>query len=475
MLLRRIANLNLVNSILRRTFSQDIAASWPPELRHTLRKLDIVQPTKIQEMTLPHLLNNKDLVGIARTGSGKTLAFLIPYFLRLLQERRESAGDWRPKTRCLILAPTRELADQTNSVIRQFRNLDIKSIALVGGSSRSKQVFELSDRTFDFFVATPGRLIDLCEDRAVDLSAIEYLVLDEADRMLDMGFEPQIRSILKRLPKTHQTVMWSATWPDEVQELAEDFMNDYEKIAIDSDKLKANPNINQIIQVCRPTEKFQLLLDALSNYQSEMDRPRVLIFVNTRAMADMLQMQLMRRRIKSESIHGNKSQSFRDRALKNFKQGYCDILIATSLVARGIDVSDISHVINYDLPADMEDYIHRIGRTARHERKGTALSFVTDNDGHNVKKLIKILQETNQPVPSELESMFISARSNSFTNRNNRSYGRSQGQYRRKVYVGQEYDRFDRYDKHDDQPPRRSRIEPEFLDEIFERTSNSNK
>lgn len=397
----------------RRHFNSEISATWPPGIRQSLEEQQIRTPTIIQERTLPIVMQNKDLVGIARTGSGKTLAFVLPALVKILGNRDkskqtqtnqdEAPREWTNKLpTCLILAPTRELANQTSSVLNKFRSLGIRNISLVGGSSRSEQLRRLNYADHDVYVATPGRLNDLLETQAVDLSQINYLVLDEADRMLDMGFEPQIRRIIEKTPKDRQTVMWSATWPEEIQSLAAEFMKDYEYIAVDSEKLKANPNIQQIIKTCEPIDKARLLSEHLKKFSEESEDPRILIFVNTKRFADMLLIQLMRNRTKAIAMHGDRSQKQRDDALRLFKDRLCNVMIATDVAARGLDISDISHVVNYDFPTNIEDYIHRIGRTARHEKKGVSLSFFTTHDASLARKLLSILRETGQEVPDDL-------------------------------------------------------------------------
>lgn len=389
--------------VLSRHFSNELTADWPEAIKSFLEKERITKPTLIQEKTLPAALKNKDIVGVARTGSGKTLAFVIPAVMKILAERETSNDPKKP--RCLVMAPTRELAAQTADVFKKFGGMNIKSLVLVGGSSRSAQLYSLEDGDHDVYIATPGRLLDLVDDGRVDLSHIKYLVLDEADRMLDMGFEPQIRRIVSRLPKDRQTMMWSATWPREIQDLAAEFMNDYEQIAVDSAKLKANPNIRQIVKVCAPFERFNTVVNYLNECKQNEETPRVLIFVNTKRMADSLMMQLMKHRYRAISMHGDRSQRQRDDALRLFKNRQCNIMIATDVAARGLDISDISHVINYDLPNNIEDYIHRIGRTARHDKEGCSFSIATENDAGIAQKLIGVLTETNQEVPEELEEI----------------------------------------------------------------------
>lgn len=397
--------VRLNSRFVTRHFSSEFTSDWPAEIKTYLEKARINQPTVIQEKTLPIATNNRDLVGIARTGSGKTLAFVIPAVMKILKNNSSQERGQEKLPSCLILAPTRELAGQTADVLKGFRSFGIKSLVLVGGASRSAQVNELSYSDHDVYIATPGRLLDLMDSQLVDLSNIDYLVFDEADRMLDMGFEPQIRKIVAKLPSDRQTLMWSATWPAEIQSLANEFMNNYEYIAVDSEKLKANPNIQQLVEVCEPRNKLRVLLDNLGRFREENQDPRTLVFVNTKRMADGMLLQLMRNRYRAVSMHGDRSQRQRDEALRLFKQKSCNIMVATDVAARGLDINDISHVINYDFPNTIEDYIHRIGRTARHDKKGVSLALLTPNDANHVEKLIRVLKETNQEIPAALEGL----------------------------------------------------------------------
>lgn len=351
-------------------------------------------------------MENRDLVGVARTGSGKTLAFVIPAVIKILKTREsrvDKAGGVLPS--CLVLSPTRELASQTAQVFKKFSELGVRSIVLVGGSSRPHQVEELGFRDQEVYIATPGRLKDLMDSELVDLSEIKYLVLDEADRMLDMGFAPQIRAILERTPRDRQTLMWSATWPTEIRELAREFMNDFEQITVDSEKLKANPNIRQIVRVVSARERLRAMLSYLDDIKQEETSPRVLIFTNTKRQADSLLTQLMRNQHRAVAMHGNRSQQQRDTALRYFRNKSCNILVATDVAARGLDIDDVTHVINFDFPNNIEDYIHRIGRTARHDKSGTSLSFFTSDNSLLARKLMRVLRETSQPVPPELQDL----------------------------------------------------------------------
>lgn len=460
---------------ISRPFSSEMTADWPESIKTFLENEKITEPTKIQEKTLPLAMSNRDLVGVARTGSGKTLAFVIPAIMKILKERELDPDFDSKKQRlatCLVLAPTRELASQTYDVLKKFNRIGIRSIVLVGGASRSEQANHLQYKDHDVYIGTPGRLKDLYDSRLLDLSNIKYLVLDEADRMLDMGFEPQIKYLVDLLPEDRQTLMFSATWPTEIQSLAENYMKDYEQVAVDSEKLKANPNIKQIIEVCEPYYKMDLLIKKLEQIDHENNQARKLIFVNTKRMADSLFKQLMRNRRKAVSMHGDRSQQQRDRALQLFKSKECDILVATDVAARGLDINDITHVINYDTPKSVEDYIHRIGRTARHDKSGTSLTFFTDEDSHIARKLIRVLNETNQEIPEKLVELAQEGRKLSdkpiryegYSRYRNDYQGRQQYGYRnygRRGYDQQSFDqqpsrfRSNLYDADDDQDDNR--------------------
>ncbi|TFJ81633.1 hypothetical protein NSK_006884 [Nannochloropsis salina CCMP1776] len=302
----------------------------------------------------------------------------------------------------LVLAPTRELALQIKQECDKFgRSSSIKNTCVYGGVPKREQVYDLK-RGMEIVVATPGRLIDHLESGMTNLRRVTYLVLDEADRMLDMGFEPQLRSIVSQIRPDRQTLMWSATWPKEVQSLARDFLKDPYQVTVGSLDLAANKDIKQEVMVCEDRDKYGLLLRALKENNTG---GKVLVFVETKRGCDQLQRSLQMDGFSAVAIHGDKSQQDRDWTLRQFKEGRSNILVATDVAARGLDVKDIQMVANFDFPNNMEDYIHRVGRTGRAGAKGYALSFVTQKHGRISRELSKILEESGNQVPAALRGM----------------------------------------------------------------------
>lgn len=318
-------------------------------------------PTPIQDKVIPHILANQDVVGIANTGTGKTAAFLIPLIDKVMKNRGE---------KILIMVPTRELATQIDDEFKEFsRMLSMFSVCCVGGSPIGRQLSNLR-RSNNFIIGTPGRLKDLEERKALNLSQFKTVVLDEADRMLDMGFIHDMKYMISKMPVDRQTLFFSATMSSDIQALVKNFLRNPVSISVKTgDTAKS---VDQDIVRVGPRNKLDVLQDLLS----QTDFSRVLIFGKTKHGVERLKDALVARGFKSESIHGNKNQSKRQRALDLFKTSHLQVLVATDVAARGIDVSDISHVINYDLPATYEDYIHRIGRTGRAGKKGKAITFV---------------------------------------------------------------------------------------------------
>lgn len=342
-----------------------------PILR-ALEKEKYLVPTPIQEKTIPLLLDNKDVIGIAQTGTGKTAAFAIP-ILQKLHELKSHGNGRTPKA--LILAPTRELAAQISESFRVYATfLNLKNLAVFGGVSLVPQISSLQRGT-DIIIATPGRLLDLMNQRRVNLEKIQYLVLDEADRMLDMGFLNDVKKIISSLPRERQSLFFSATMSKEITELTKRFLNNPVRVEITPESTTVK-KIKQQVFFVDQDNKNELLLDLIQQENMKC----VLVFVAQKHKANRVSLMLNSNGIPSDSIHGNKSQAQRMHALKDFKSGKIRILVATDIAARGIDVDNISHVINYDLPNEPENYVHRIGRTARAGSTGVAYSFCAAED-----------------------------------------------------------------------------------------------
>jgi ATP-dependent RNA helicase RhlE len=346
-----------------------------PELVRATSASDYVRPTLIQSRTVPVILGGNDLIGTAQTGTGKTAAFVLP----ILQRLRTPTG----KIRALILTPTRELAVQVELAVRRYgRFLKLRSSAIYGGVSQEPQEQTLR-RGVDIVVATPGRLLDLIRQRLLDLSSIEVFVLDEADRMLDMGFLPDIRQVVRQLPKERQTLLFSATLPPEIQDLARSVQKDSSVLVEAGVTRVPATGVDQHLYPVPPHLKIDLLLHLLEREMMES----LLVFTRTKHGADRLHRMLERKHFKVARIHSGRSQKQRQEALDGFRKCQFQILIATDIAARGIDVQNISHVINYDIPNNADDYIHRVGRTGRAEKNGIAYTFVPPEDEIHVRSI----------------------------------------------------------------------------------------
>lgn len=334
------------------------------------------------------------------------LQYILPATVHINHQPRLSRGDGPI---VLILAPTRELAQQIQTVARDFGTSScIRNTCIFGGSPKGPQARDL-ERGVEICIATPGRLIDFLEKGTTNLRRCTYLVLDEADRMLDMGFEPQIRKIIEQIRPDRQVLMWSATWPKEVQALAEDFLTDYIQINIGSLTLAANHNIRQIVEICQEHEKEMKLSQLLREIGTERGS-KMIIFVETKKKVDDITKTIKRDGWSAISIHGDKSQPERDYVLSEFRNGKTMILVATDVAARGLDVEDVKYVINFDYPNSSEDYIHRIGRTGRCQSAGTAYAYFTPNNARQAKELIAVLEEAGQAINPQLADMANSVR-----------------------------------------------------------------
>ncbi|KAK8928492.1 DEAD-box ATP-dependent RNA helicase 14 [Platanthera zijinensis] len=369
-----------------------------PEMLKEVQHAGFSSPTPIQAQSWPITLQNRDVVAIAKTGSGKTIGYLFPGFVHLKRLRNNS----KLGPTVLVLSPTRELATQIQDEAEKFgRSSKISCTCLYGGAPKGPQLRDL-DRGVDIVVATPGRLNDILEMRRISLRQVSYLVLDEADRMLDMGFEPQIRKIVNEIPNHRQTLMFTATWPKEVRKIAADLLVNPIQVNIGNiDELVANKAITQYIEMMKPLEKQRRLEQIL---RSQDAGSKVLIFCSTKRMCDQLARTLARQFV-AAAIHGDKSQGDRDRVLNQFKTGRSPILVATDVAARGLDIKDIRVVINYDFPTGVEDYVHRIGRTGRAGATGVSYTFFSDHDSKYARDLVKVLEGADQRVPPELRDM----------------------------------------------------------------------
>lgn len=413
---------------------QEVGCKFSPLLMENVSRVNYNRPTPIQKNSIPTILAGRDLMACAQTGSGKTAAFLYPIIAQMLQtgppplpgNERTDTSSYRRSVYpiCLVLSPTRELAMQIYQEARKFQfGTGIRTVPVYGGSQIKRQLMDL-DSGCDICVATPGRLADVLERRKIRLALVRYLVLDEADRMLDMGFLPQIKSIVDDFdlppcpsPGSHtedgsatgrQTIMFSATFPKEIQMLAKDFMHDYIYLAVGRVG-STNEFIRQRLLYADEDQKTKLLVNLLR----ESEKGLVIVFVETKKKADMIEDYLLDGNFPAISIHGDRTQQEREDALRHFKSGRRPILVATDVAARGLDISNVKHVINYDLPSNIDDYVHRIGRTGRAGNLGLATSFVNEQNRPILRDLLHLLEEANQEVPGFLHPLALSCTSSS--------------------------------------------------------------
>ncbi|RSL75067.1 ATP-dependent RNA helicase DBP2 [Fusarium floridanum] len=376
-------------------------AGFPRYVMDEVKAQGFPAPTAIQSQGWPMALSGRDVVGIAETGSGKTLTYCLPSIVHINAQPLLAPGDGPI---VLVLAPTRELAVQIKQEIDKFgRSSRIRNTCVYGGVPKGPQIRDLS-RGVEVCIATPGRLIDMLEAGKTNLRRVTYLVLDEADRMLDMGFEPQIRKIISQIRPDRQTLMWSATWPKEVRALATDFLQDFIQVNIGSMDLAANHRITQIVEVVTDMEKRDRMIKHLEKVMENKEN-KILIFVGTKRVADDITRFLRQDGWPALSIHGDKQQNERDWVLDQFKSAKSPIMVATDVASRGIDVRNITHVLNYDYPNNSEDYIHRIGRTGRAGAKGTAITFFTTDNQKQARDLVNVLQEAKQQIDPRLVEM----------------------------------------------------------------------
>jgi ATP-dependent RNA helicase RhlE len=365
-------------------------------LLRALAAKNYLTPTPIQARSIPHLLQGRDLLGIAQTGTGKTAAFALPMLQRLHQANRRA----KPKLpRALVLAPTRELATQIADSCQAYgQHLHIRGTVVFGGVGQNPQVQAIA-RGIDIVIATPGRLLDLIQQRHVSLAEVEILVLDEADRMLDMGFLPDVKRILATLPSSRQSLLFSATMPSDITALASRYLRDPLRVEVTPPAATAD-RIEQSVYFVSKAQKRTLLAQLLGDPQFV----RTLVFTRTKHGADRVVKELQKAGIESHAIHGNKSQNARERALDAFRDGKAHVLVATDIAARGIDVPDITHVVNYDLPNIPESYVHRIGRTARAGRDGIAISFCDEEEREYLRDIEKLIRKRVPVAGNQLKA-----------------------------------------------------------------------
>ncbi|OAV88826.1 hypothetical protein PTTG_04440 [Puccinia triticina 1-1 BBBD Race 1] len=388
-----------------------------PHLLANIKLARYKTPTPVQKYSVPIVANGRDLMACAQTGSGKTGGFLFPIISAAFskgplptpgmqaQNSRGGYGKRKAFPTALILAPTRELVSQIHDEARKFTYRSwVRPAVVYGGADMATQLRQIESGC-DLLSATPGRLVDLIERGRISLSNIRFLVLDEADRMLDMGFEPQIRRIVtgEDMPGVHerQTLMFSATFPRDIQMLAKDFLKDYIFLSVGRVG-STSENITQKIEYVEDADKRSVLLDVLSSMPKG---GLTLVFVETKRMADMLETFLIQSNFAATSIHGDRSQRERERALETFRSSRTPVMVATAVAARGLDIPNVTHVVNYDLPNDIDDYVHRIGRTGRAGNTGISTAFFNRNNKNIVRELIDLLREANQEIPTWLETV----------------------------------------------------------------------
>lgn len=384
-------------------------------LHENIKRCKFAKPTPIQSYSIPVAMSGRDLMACAQTGSGKTAAFCFPIISGILRDRSISpaematgVGFLSSTVACplaLILSPTRELSCQIHEEAKKFSyQTGVRVVVAYGGAPMVHQIRNL-EKGVDILVATPGRLVDMIERSKVSLRNVKYLALDEADRMLDMGFEPQIRKLVEQMemppPGVRQTLLFSATFPTEIQRLASDFLSNY--IFLAAGKVGSSTDlITQKVEFVQEIDKRRHLMSTLHAQSTNLANGKnslTLVFVETKKGADALQHWLSQRGFPSIAIHGDKVQMERERALRSFKSGHTPILVATDVAARGLDIPHVAHVINFDLPRDIDDYVHRIGRTGRAGKSGLATAFFSDKNLPLASALVELMQDSKQEIP----------------------------------------------------------------------------
>ena len=382
-------------------------ASFPAYVMEDLARTGFDAPSGVQSLAWPTALSGRDMIAVAETGSGKTLGYLLPAIVHVNAQPLLEEGEGPI---ALVLAPTRELACQIELEVAKFASSsEIKHVCVYGGVPKGPQVKALRARASEICVATPGRLLDFLDGGQTNLRRTTFVVLDEADRMLDMGFEPQIRRILSQTRPDRQTLLFTATWPVEVREIAKEFVrNDTIEFRVGGagDGLQANKNVTQHVLVMDSGEeaKFNKLVAVLEERMDDLGTGQMLIFVETKARVDALTRRLRVDGWPALGLHGDKDQNERNWVLSEFKQGTSPIMVATDVASRGLDVEGVQLVVNYDFPSrgGVDEYVHRIGRTGRAGRSGTAFTFFTPEDGRHARELVDVLRSADQLVPKDL-------------------------------------------------------------------------
>lgn len=389
------------------TISQNVSLfeslKFPPFIRRIFDQKEFIEPTPIQTQVWPHALEGRDIIGIAQTGSGKTYAYTVPSIMNITKHVNNNFSVERHQGPIsVILLPTRELCKQVHVEYCRFAySIGIRVAMISGGESRSRQIVTCQNGIHTV-IGTPGRIMDLHSNDLLDLSRVNNLVLDEADHMLDMGFEDQIRNILSNMPTKRQTLMFTATWPEKIQNLANEFLNDPLKITIGDTDLTMNEDIEHQFIYAPDDSKSKHILTLIN----ENNTNKFLIFVNKKTEAELLKQYLIENDIKCDTLHSDRDQMIRSMVINNFRKGKLMVLIATDVASRGLDIKNIDAVVNYDFPRHFDDYIHRVGRTARAGAKGLAVSFVNfESNIYVMKKLKMSLMQIGQSVPGFYEDI----------------------------------------------------------------------
>ena len=387
-------------------------------LKHSLSKMNFLKPTPIQGLAIPVALEGKDILGTAQTGTGKTLAFSIPLVNKLILDKNAVA---------LVMCPTRELATQVMEAIKSLISdrINIRTALLIGGESMQNQLRQLGKRS-RIIVGTPGRINDHLKRKSLNLSATKYLVLDETDRMLDMGFTPQIEMVLKFVPKNHQTLLFSATLPQNIKRISEKYLDKPERITTGATSIPIAKIKQESIQVFRENKYDELINQFLSRKGS------ILVFVKTKRGADKMAKRLKEEGHSADAIHGDLRQSKRDRVINSFRKGLKRILVATDVAARGLDIPLIQHVINYDLPQIPEDYVHRIGRTARAGSYGSALTFLTSDDRSMWNSINRLIDPNFKTLSNDLSKNFKKGKRGKKSNNKKRKFKSKKKSFKKK-------------------------------------------